>query len=184
MAKPVWIRANLSKCIFMAGEIKMELVCGHYNATGECVCEEAVYAKDFSSLLCFTRGIVNSSLTALVEIAGGWAPLGRISSKFELRNGVGIQKIVNDFSRDGDIECVRNREDAEKLCLLAQHLPNCTFTLHEVADANGFEVDRVSVRTLRSLKIAVESKLNNSGVKLQSLILDPNLKTLVLAGKN
>lgn len=184
MAKTIWIRANLAKCVFSGGVTQMELVCGHFNTTGENVYEEPIYAANLPKLMCFTRGMVNSSLTALVEIAGGWAPLGRITSKLELRHGVGIQRIINDFSRDGDIESVRSKEDAEKLCLLAQHLPNCSFTLLDVAVANGFDADRISVRSLRALKIAIESKLARMDVKMDQLLLDPQVKTLVLAGRS
>lgn len=183
MAKTIWIRANLGKCMFSAGKMEMELVCGHYNAIGENVCEDAVYARDLASLVCFTRGIVNSSLTALVQTLDSWAPLGRLNNKLELRHGVGVLRIVNDFSRDGDIECVRSREDAEKLCLLAQKLPNCEFDLLQVAQENGFDVDRMSARSLRALKTAIISRLAHFAVKAEQLKIDPQLKTLVLAGK-
>lgn len=184
MAKTIWIQAKLSSCDFSSGHLEMQLVCGHHRAIGDKVCEEPVYAANLDSLICFTAGMINSSLNALVEIRDGWAPLGRITSKFELRHGVGIQRIVNDFSRDGDIECVTSREDAEKLCLLGQRFPNCNFTLQQIAEANSFDIDRMSSRSLRALKLAIENRIKHTTIEMNQLILDANLKTLVLAGKN
>ena len=122
-------------------------------------------------------------MTALVQIKDGWAPLGRVSSKFELRNGVGIQYIINDFSRDGDIECVRTKEDAEKLCLLEQKLPGTNFTLYDAAKFNDFDVDRLSPRSIRALKVALENRLQHCEIGREQLQFDAKMKTLILAGR-
>lgn len=182
MAKTIWIRAICRGCAFNAGKLELDASCGHYQASGDLVFSEPVLVHDIGSLLCFAKGMVNSSLNALVQIGDGWGPLGKLTNKMEVRHGVTVKKIVNDFSRDGDIECVESKEDAEKLCLLEQKFPGCQPDILEIAKENAFDIDRISARSLRALKHAVESRLRNYAISAPQLAFDPQVKTLILAG--
>lgn len=182
MAKTIWIRANAAGCALMAGKMELNATCGHYQASGELICSDPVIMEDFEQMTCFVKGMVNSSLNALIQIRDGWGPLGKLTNKMEMRHGVMVKKIVNDFSRDGDIECVDSKEDAEKLCLLAQKFPGCQPGILEIARENGFDIERISARSLKALKHAVESRLRNYAISAPQLLFDPQVKTLILAG--
>lgn len=183
MAKNIWIRASIKGCQFASGRLNLDIVCGHHHTIGESVHAHAVGIPDLQTLVCFTKGMLNSSQNALVQIADGWAPIGKLSTRFELRDGVSIRRIINDFSRDGDIESVDSREDAEKLCLLSQRFPCCQLSLLEIAKENNFEVDRISARVLRSLKNAVDSRIEKFTFTADMLKIDDQTKTLILAGR-
>lgn len=183
MGKSIWIHASIRGCQFVSGRLNLEIVCGHHSATGEAVHSHAVDLRELKSVACFTKGMINSSQNALVQIADGWAPIGKLSSRFDFRHGVSIRRIINDFSRDGDIECVDSRDDAEKLCLLSQRFPCCSLSLMEIAQANGFNVDRISSRALRSLKNAIDSRIEKRQIGIEDLKLDDTIKTMILAGK-
>lgn len=183
MAKNIWIRAEIRGCQFVGGRLILEISCGHHHSTGEAVHAHALTPLDLPNILCFTRGMVNSSQNALVQIADGWAPLGKLSTKFELRYGVTVHKIINDFSRDGDIDAIDAREDAEKLCLLSDRFPCCRLSLLEIARSNRFDIDRISARVLRSLKNAIDSKIEKHQITAEDLAIDDQTKTLILAGK-
>ena len=183
MGKDIWIRANVKGCSLAAGKISLEFTCMHHLSVGETLHSRARDLDALKDLLCFTKGMLNSSQNALIQIAEGWAPIGKLSTRFELRHGVSVRKITNDFSRDGDIECVEAREDAEKLCLLAQRFPCCELSLSEIAKINDFDVDRISARALRSLRNAVEARLEKHGAGACDLKLDANARTLILAGR-
>lgn len=183
MGKEIWIRANVKGCILAAGRINLEFSCVHHISTAETLHARPHELDALRELVCFTKGMLNSSQNALIQISDGWAPIGKLSTRFELRNGVSVRKIVNDFSRDGDIECVESREDAEKLCLLSQRFPCCRLSLAEIARANDFDIDRISTRALRSLNNAVEGRLEKRCFTVQDLNLDANTRTLILAGR-
>lgn len=183
MAKNIWIRASFKGCQLVSGRINLEITCGHHNAIGEAIHAHAVTLADIKTLVCFSKGMLNSSQNALVQIADGWAPIGKLSTRFELRYGVSVRRIINDFSRDGDIECVDSKEDAEKLCLLSQRFPCCSLTLMDIAKDNNFDIDRISARALRSLKNAIDSKIERYEITSQQLKIDDQTKTLILAGR-
>ncbi len=183
MAKAIWIRAEIRGCEFISGRLNLDIVCGHHSAVGESVHARAISVQGLKNTVCFTRGMVNSSQNALVQIADGWAPIGKLVSKFEYRHGISIHRIVNDFSRDGDIECVDSRDDAEKLCLLSQRFPCCALSLAEIALANGFNIDRISARALRSLKSVIDAKIERFQISPDELRIDDNTKTMILAGR-
>lgn len=183
MAKDIWIRASVKGCSLSSGRLSLEIVCMHHVSVAETIHANAPDLSALRDLVCFTKGMLNSSQNALIQIASGWAPIGKLSTRFELRNGVSVRRITNDFSRDGDIECVETREDAEKLCLLSQRFPCCLPNLADIAKANGFEVDRISVRALRALKNAVVGRLEKHRITEHDLELDANTKTLILAGR-
>lgn len=183
MAKNIWIRASVTGCQLASGRLNPEISCGHHRATGEAVYSRAANISDLNNLMCFSKGMVNSSQNALVQVEDGWAPIGRLNAKFDLRHGVRVHKIINDFSRDGDIECVESKDDAEKLCLLAQRFPCCQFTLLDIALDNRLDVDRISARSLRSLKNAVDSKFEKHCLAIDMFRIDERSKLLILAGQ-
>lgn len=183
MAKNIWIRAEIRGCQFVGGRVQLEIICEHHHSTGENVHAHAATITEMPTILCFTRGMVNSSQNALVQIADGWAPLGKLSTKFELRHGVTVHKIINDFSRDGDIDAIDTREDAEKLCLLSERFPCCQLSLLEIAKNNKFDIDRISTHSLRSLKNAIDSRIEKHQIPVADLLIDAQTKTLILAGK-
>lgn len=183
MAKNIWIHATIRGCQFATGRVNLDIVCGHHASIGESVHAQAVTVRDLRDLVCFTRGMLNSSQNALVQIADGWAPIGKLSTRFDLRHGVSVRKIINDFSRDGDIDCVSSKEDAEKLCLLSQKFPCCQLTLLEIAKGNNFDVDRISARSLKSLKNAIDSKIEKRAITLDDLKIDNQTRTMILAGQ-
>lgn len=183
MAKNIWIRAEVKGCQFISGRLTLDIVCGHHSSIGESLHAHAVNIQGLKSLACFTKGMLNSSQNALVQIADGWAPIGKLSTRFELQHGVSVRKIINDFSRDGDIECVETRDDAEKLCLLSQRFPCCQYSLLEIAKENNFDIDRISARALRSLKNAIDSKIEKHTITSAQLKIDDQTKTLILAGR-
>lgn len=183
MGKAIWIRASIRGCQFTSGRLSLDIVCGHHATTGEAVHAHARSVRELCAIACFTKGMLNSSQNALVQIEDGWAPIGKLSSHFELRHGVSIRRIVNDFSRDGDIECVTAKEDAEKLCLLSQQFPCCQYSLIQIAEANGLDIDRISSRALRSLYNAIQGKIEKHLIGMDDLRLDDAARTLVLAGK-
>lgn len=183
MAKDIWIRARISGCRIVNGNFSLEAVCGHHRTTGEIVHASAASLSDLKTLACFAKGMLNSSHNALVQIDGDWAPVGKASIRFDLAHGVGVHKIVNDFSRDGDLEFVKDREDAEKLCLLAQRFPCCPFTLLEIARFNGFDIDRTTVKVLRSLRNAVYGIIHRHEITAARLEIDARSKMLIMAGQ-
>lgn len=183
MAKEIWINASVRGCQFLSGKMSLDIVCGHHRSTGESVQSHAVSLEELKDALCFTKGMINSSQNALVSIEGGWAPIGRLNPKFELRHGVRVHKIFNDFSRDGDIECVESKDDAEKLCLLSQRFHRCGLSLLDIAKANGLDPQRVSTRVLRSLKNFIDGKVERSKISDEELMVDDNTKLLILAGR-
>lgn len=183
MAKDIWIRANVKACLLTEGRLNLEFACAHHISVAETLHARAQDLDALRNLVCFTKGMLNSSQNALIQISEGWAPIGKLSSRFELRCGVSVRKIINDFSRDGDIECVEAREDAEKLCLLSQRFPCCKLSLAEIAKGNDFNIDCISARALRSLKNAIEGKLEKQCFTAQDFNLDANTRTLILAGR-
>lgn len=183
MAKHIWIRSEIKGCQFAGGRMILEISCGHHHSVAEMVHAHTADLADLPNILCFTRGMINSSQNALVQISDGWAPLGKLSTKFELIHGVTVRKIINDFSRDGDIDAIESREDAEKLCLLSDRFPCCKFSLLEIAKSNKFDIERISARALRSLKNAINSRIEKHQISIADLTIDAQTKTLILAGK-
>lgn len=183
MAKTIWLRATIKGCHFNAGRLNLDITCGLHAVTGEAVHAHSVHLRELEKVACFIKGMLNSSQNALVPISDGWAPVGKLSSRFEFQHGVSVKRIVNDFSRDGDIECVDTRDDAEKLCLLSQRFASCSADLLAIAEANDFNIEQISVRALRSLKNAVDARIARHDIPLEELKLDGVTRTMVLAGK-
>lgn len=182
MAKNIWIRASIKGCTFTGGKMELQLSCGNYPATGETVHTEPIELKELPAMPCFVKGMLNSSQNALVRSNDSWGPLGRLSTRFELKQGVPVYRIVNDFSRDGDIECVTTRDEAEKLCLLAQAFPCCGFTLANIAEANGFDLERLTVRGLKTLEMAVHNRMQKHTICEDALHMDDRVKAMIIAG--
>ena len=181
MSKTLWIRALL-KGYSVAGEkFVPELRCGNYHTVGDAIYAEPVKLQDLTQTACFVKVMVNSSQNALARIADGWGPLGRVSTRFTYRYGVSVHSISNEFSRDGDIECVLTRDDAEKLTLLAQRFPCCPFTLLQLAEENDFDVERLTVRDLKTLKMAVTPVISRHEIGLDELRFDDRVRSMITA---
>lgn len=181
MAKEIWIKAEIRGCHLLKGQLGMEMGCGNFPAEGEAVHASPVQLRDLPKLCCFVKGMLNSSQSALVRTRETWAPLGRMSARFEMRHGVSVHRIVNEFSRDGDIDCVATRDDAEKLCLLSQKFPCCSRSLLQIAQDNGFDIARLSARGLKTLELAVWNMLQKLEVSAQ-LKVDDRVRAMVIAG--
>ncbi len=182
MAKNIWIRARISGCTFAGGKQEMNVICGNFQAIGEAVYALPVNLKDLPSCACFIKGMLNSSQNALVRTFDSWGPLGRLSTRFDYKNGVSVYHITNNFSRDGDLECVTSRDDAEKLCLLSQRFPCCDLDLAQIAVANGLDLDRLSARGLKTLELAVQNKLRHFALDKDALQMDDRVRAMVIAG--
>ena len=182
MAKTVWIRARIKGCTISDGKAEMNVLCGNFNALGESIFTRPLELKDLPAMPCFIKGMINSSQNALVRAGDSWGPLGRMTSRFELKNGVGVYHIVNDFSRDGDIECVITRDDAEKLCLLEQGFPCCELSLKEIAELNELNVERLSAQALKTLEHAVVNRLRKHPIPAEALRMDDRVRAMVIAG--
>lgn len=181
MSKTLWISA-LIKGFSVAGEkFVPELRCGNYHTVGDAIYAEPQTLRDVEQTACFVKGMVNSSQNALAKIADGWGPLGRVSTRFAYRHGVAVYSISNEFSRDGDIECVMTRDDAEKLTLLAQRFPCCPFTLLEIAEKNDFDLDRLTVRDLRTLKMAVTTVIARHEIRMDEFRFDDRVRGMITA---
>ena len=181
MAKTLWIGATI-KGYSVAGEkFVPELRCGNYHTVGDAIYAEPVKLQELEQTACFVKGMVNSSQNALAKVADGWGPLGRVSTRFTYRFGVPVYSISNEFSRDGDIECVMTRDEAEKLTLLAQKFPCCPFTLLEIAEKNNFDLDRLTVRDLKTLKMAVTGVIARHEVGMDELHFDDRVRSMITA---
>ncbi|MDE7370345.1 MAG: hypothetical protein K2N07_01095 [Desulfovibrio sp.] len=179
MAKTLWIRASI-KGYSVAGEkIVPELRCGNYHTVGDAISAEPLKLQNLEQTVCFVKGMVNSSQNALAKVADGWGPLGRVSTRFTYRYGVAVHSISNEFSRDGDIECVMTRDDAEKLTLLSQGFPCCPFTLLQIAEKNDFDVERLTVRDLKTLKTAVGTVIARHEVGMEELRFDGRVRSMI-----
>ena len=181
MAKTIWISA-LIKGYSVAGEkFVPELSCGNYHTVGDAVYAEPLKLQDLKQTACFVKGMVNSSQNALARTADGWGPLGRVSTRFTYRYGIPVYSISNEFSRDGDIECVMTRDEAEKLTLLAQRFPCCPFTLLQIAEKNDFDIDRLTARDLKTLKMAVATVIARHEVGMDELRFDDRVRSMITA---
>lgn len=182
MAKTIWIRAKIKGCNILTGKLEMDVLCGNYNAIGETIHPRPIELSELPNLICYIKGMVNSSQNALVRAGESWGPLGRLSNRFELKHGVAVYQIVNEFSRDGNIDCVSAREDAEKLCLLEQKFPGCQWSLLRISEFNGLHIDRLTAQGLKTLDMAVTNKLRKYAISDKELQMDDRVKAMVIAG--
>ena len=181
MAKTLWIRALIKGFSVVGEKFVPELRCGNYHTVGDAIYAEPLKLQDLEQTACFVKGMVNSSQNALARVADGWGPLGRVSTRFTYRYGVSVHSISNEFSRDGDIECVLTRDDAEKLTLLAQKFPCCPFTLLQIAEKNDFDIERLTARDLRTLKTAVATVIARHEVGMDELRFDDSVRSMISA---
>ena len=182
MAKTIWINATIKGFSIVGDKFVPELLCGNYHTVGDAIYAEPVKLQDVTQTACFVKGMVNSSQNALARLAEGWGPLGRVSTRFTYRYGVSVHSISNEFSRDGDIDCVLTRDDAEKLTLLAQGFPCCPFTLLQIAEKNDFAVERLTVRDLKTLKVAVLTVIAKHEVGMDELRFDDRVRSMISVG--
>ena len=181
MAKTLWISALIKGYSVEGERFVPELRCGNYHTVGDAIYADPVKLQDLAQTACFVKGMVNSSQNALAKVADGWGPLGRVSTRFTYRHGVAVYSISNEFSRDGDIECVMTRDDAEKLTLLAQRFPCCPFTLLQIAEENDFDIERLTIRDLKTLKIAVGTVIARHEVGMDELHFDDKVRGMITA---
>ncbi|WP_165077528.1 MULTISPECIES: hypothetical protein [unclassified Desulfovibrio] len=179
MAKTIWISALIKGCSVVGEKFVPELRCGNYHTVGDAIFAEPLKLQDLERTACFVKGMVNSSQNALAKVVDGWGPLGRVSTRFTYRYGVPVYSISNEFSRDGDIECVMTRDDAEKLTLLSQGFPCCQFTLLEIAEKNDFDIERLTVRDLKTLKMAVAAVIARHEVGMDELRFDDRVRSMI-----
>ena len=179
MAKTIWISALIKGFSVTGGKSVPELRCGNYHTIGDAIYAEPVKLQDLEQTVCFVKGMVNSSQNALAKVADGWGPLGRVSTRFTYRYGVSVHSISNEFSRDGDIECVMTRDDAEKLALLSQSFPCCPFTLLQIAEQNDFDIERLTIRDLKTLKMAVSTVIARHEVGMDQLHFDDTVRSMI-----
>lgn len=179
MAKSIWISASIRGYTVAGEKFVPELRCGNYHTVGDAIYAEPVKLYDLEQTACFVKGMVNSSQNALAKVLDGWGPLGRVSTRFTYRYGIAVYSISNEFSRDGDIECVMTRDDAEKLTLLAQKFSCCPFTLLEIAEKNDFDVERLTVRDLKTLKMAVATVIARQEVGMDKLRFDDRVRSMI-----
>lgn len=182
MAKNIWINATIKGCAVAAGKVEMQMTCGNFPAYGDCIYTTPNELKELPKLTCFVKGMVNSSQNALVRTEDSWGPLGRMSTRFDLKHGVPVHRIVNNFSRDGDIDCVQSRDDAEKLCLLTRQFPYCPLSLLQIAEMNDFDIERITARGLKTLELAIISRIQKHAVPAGELRMDDRVKAMVIAG--
>ena len=181
MAKTIWINATIKGFSVTGDKFVPELRCGNYHTIGDAIYAEPLKLQDLPQTACFVKGMVNSSQNALARIADGWGPLGRVSTRFTYRYGVSVHSISNEFSRDGDIDCVMTRDDAEKLTLLAQGFPCCPLTLLQIAEENDFAVERLTVRDLKTLKMAVLTVIAKHEISMDDLRFDDRVRSMISA---
>lgn len=157
--KEAWIKATVTGCTLGGSKPGLHVECGHHLAEDFIAAKPYLY-ENLEKTECWAKGIINSSGNILVRLAGGgFAPVGKETSKTTLRHGVSVFVAVNDLSRDEPPEYVKSRADAEKLCLLSQVVSPRGWTVAEIAKASGVDCERLRGMAIQNLVRAVLAEI-------------------------
>lgn len=153
--KETWIKAQVIGAGMKSGQLTLHVECYHHEVA-EFVSARPYLFEDLAKTECWAKGIINSSGNILVKLPdGGFAPIGRETSKSNLVYGVSVFTAANDLSRDTPPEYIKSRVEADKLCLLAQVVSCRGWTVADIAKNSGLDLSRIKGANLQTLLRAV-----------------------------
>lgn len=171
--KDAWIKAQIIGASMKAGQLALHVECCHHEAA-EFVSARPYLFENIPATECWAKGIINSSGNILVKLPdGGFAPVGKETSKSTLLHGISVFTAANELSRDTPPEYIKSRVEADKLCLLAQVVSCRGWTVADIAKNSGLDLSRIKGASLQTLLRAVLAEMTRQVTAMELPKLGP-----------
>lgn len=153
--KTIWLRAELKGINFVHSKPEIIAECFHMPVEN-LISATPCLVSTADKTMCWAEGIINSSGNALVKTKGTYMPVGKVVKDFKIEHGISVFSLLNEISRETPPTYVRTRDEAEKLCLLAQEFSE-GWSVAEIALMSKVDVSRMDLKTVKLFSKTVEA---------------------------
>lgn len=181
MSKEIWLRGSVDSLVFEKGKPVIKATCAYHDIEPENTIHPVITdIKKLVDMACYVKGMINSSGNVLVYCKNGdLAPIGKVSKNQHVEHGVTVLVVTSDYSRDKPVEYVRSREDAERLCLMAEGFEGQDFDMERVCEINHINTHRASIKMLQNILRSVHINLAKEKAQSVAMLLDPNVLKMI-----